>query len=216
MTQRSPNLVLTPRDTELLEVLTRRIRMLSITQIGRVWWPTSESPEAIARRRLVQLEQAGYLERLSVMAHPELELAQPVAVWRPGLPTPELGPISWRLKSRWTEPLVNTACVIATKFAGRFLGGYGGRKPRRAETTHDLHLSSVFLQMRTRQPERAATWISEADRKKETGYGEKLPDGIVLDGDHKTAIEFGGAYDRPKLEEFHEFCHDQKLAYEIW
>lgn len=210
------NLALTARDCDILETLTLRVRVLSVAQIGRVWWPDSTSPTQLACRRLMQLQQAGYIESFHLMAHPELTLIAPLATWKPRNPTPDFGSLSWRLRSRWTRPLINTRCAIATRSAGQFFGGYGGRKPRRAETSHDLHLSAVYLQIRAVEPNRAATWISEADRKKDSGFGEKLPDGIVIDGQQKTAIEFGGAYDKPKLEAFHSFCEQQSLAYEIW
>lgn len=216
MTQSTNRLILTTRDIELLETLTLRIRVLSVEQIMRVWWPDSRIVDTV-NRRLKQLERAGYLSRLGLMAHPETSLTKAICVWTRHDPLPDFGAIAWQLNSRWSQPLVNTDCVIATRFAGRFFGGYGGRKPRRAETTHDLHLSAVFLQMRTNQPELATTWISEEARKKDTAHGEKLPDAIVSDGDRKIAVELGGkSYDRGKLEDFHKFCVEQNLDYEIW
>ena len=202
---------------ELLEVLPLRIRILSLAQVGRTWWAHAAAPATAPIRRLSQLCQAGYVELVSVMAHPETELAGPLVKWRPGHSPPDHGALAYRLRSRWTDPLVQTSCVVATSFAGRFFGGYGGRAPRRAETTHDLHLSAVFLQMRTNQPERAATWISEEGRKKQLEHGEKLPDAIVTDGDQQTVIELGGkSYDRSKLVAFHEHCAGRNLAYEVW
>lgn len=212
----SPTIALTQRDTELLETLTQRVRVLSVDQISRTWWPSSTTT-ATSVARLRQLADAGYLSRINLMAHPETPVSQPVCVWHQDHPVPDFGAVAWSLNSRWTEPLVSTACVIATRFAGRFFGGHGGRPPRRAETTHDLQLGAVFLQMRTNQPHRVATWISEEDRKKDTGHGEKLPDAIVTDDGHQTAIELGGtSYDRNKLQEFHTFCAGQNLNYEIW
>jgi len=167
--------------------------------------------------RLRQLANADYLSRINLMAHPETSAPEPVCVWHQNTVAPDFGAVAWCLNSRWSEPLVSTACVIATRFSGRFFGGHGGRKPRRAETTHDLQLGAVFLQMRTDHPQRAATWSSEEERKKDAGHGEKLPDAIVSDGDRKTAIELGGkSYDREKLEDFHTFCVEQNLDYEIW
>lgn len=216
MTTRRTSLALTQRDTELLEALTLRIRVLSVEQISRSWWQSSATSET-ASRRIRQLVDGGYLSRLSLMAHPETPVTEAVCVWRQHEQIPDFGAVAWQLNSRWPDPLVNTDCVIATRFAGRFFGGYGGRKPRRAETTHDLHLSAVFLQMRTNQPERAVTWSSEEERKKDAGHGEKLPDAIVSDGDRRTAIELGGkSYDREKLADFHAFCVEQNLDYEIW
>ncbi|MFT4556160.1 MAG: hypothetical protein ACI92S_001500 [Planctomycetaceae bacterium] len=216
MATRTTTIALTQRDTELLEALTLRIRVLSIDQISRTWWPDSATAET-ANRRVRQLVDAGYLSRVSLMAHPETPVHEAVCVWTQDDVVPDFGAVAWRLNSRWLEPLINTDCVIATRFAGRFFGGYGGRKPRRAETTHDLHLSAVFLQMRTNQPRRSASWSSEEERKKAAGHGEKLPDAIVSDGKCKTAIELGGkSYDREKLEGFHKFCVEQNLSYEIW
>lgn len=216
MPSRSPEIALTQRDNELLESLTRRIRVLSVDQIHRSWWPDSSTSETTVRR-LRQLEHAGYLDRILLMAHPESALSDPILIWKSGEPLPNLGSVAWQLQSRWPEPLISTDCVIATRMAGVFFGGHGGRKPRRAETTHDLHLSAVFLQMRTDSPERAQSWISEDERKKETGHGEKLPDAIVTDGSRRTAIELGGkSYDREKLEAFHDFCVASDLDYEIW
>lgn len=212
----SDNMALTERDRDLLETLTLRVRVLSLAQIGRVWWHDSLRPISLIRRRLTQLQDAGFVETFDLMAHPELPVSEALTKWTPGKPAPDFGALSWRLRSRWDQPQVNTRCVIATRLAGHFFGGYGGRKPRRAETSHDLHLSAVYLRIRAHEPDRAATWISEAARKKEAGFGEKLPDGIVFDGQQKTAIEFGGAYDKPKLEAFHNFCQQQSLAYEIW
>ncbi len=217
MAKHTSGLTLNDRDVNLLETLTLRVRVLSISQVVRVWWPDSVNIKTAAHRRLSQLEAAGYVELFPMMAHPEVTLSEPLCSWKPGESSPDFGALAWLLQSRWNEELVNTHCVISTDFAGRFFGGYGGRKPRRAETTHDLHLSSVFLQMRTNQPDRAATWISEDARKKDLVHGEKLPDAIVSDGDSQIAIELGGkSYDRRKLEEFHEHCDERNLAYEVW
>ena len=31
-----------------------------------------------------------------------------------------------------------------------------------------------------------------------------------------TAIEFGGLYDRVKLEAFHDYCRRERMGYELW
>src|SRR5262249_10405468 len=128
---------------------------LSVAQIARTWWATSRNSEDNARIRLKQLEEAGLIARFTMMAHPEIYPSSPVASWTPGDETPDFGAVSYRLRSRWTKPLISTAAAIATESAGNRFGGKGGRFPRPTERTHDLHMSAVFLLFRERDPKMA-------------------------------------------------------------
>ena len=47
--ERAAPLKVTSRDCELLRALGLSVRMLSLLQIGRKWWPNSESPQQTAR-----------------------------------------------------------------------------------------------------------------------------------------------------------------------
>lgn len=208
---------LTPRDREILDVLTRRVRVLSAAQVGRTWFADTSAPIGNALRRLRQLEQAGLVERFTVLAHPELELQRPLATWRPRQSPPDFARLSYRLVSRWREGVVDTPAVIASRAAGHWLGGSGGRRPRTGEASHDLSLSGVFLHWRAAHPGREASWISEAGLRR-LGYGEgrRLPDAMIIDGEHRCVIELGGAYGSDKLQDFHQFCASQGLPYELW
>jgi hypothetical protein len=95
-------------------------------------------------------------------------------------------------------------------------GEAGGRYPREAEVTHDIHLARVYLLMRELLPTRAASWVSEEGVARTQGPDEMLPDAQVIDGLHRTAIEFAGAYPAAKLQAFHDYCASRGLAYEIW
>jgi len=210
-------ILLGERDRLILDTLTRRVRALSIGQVARTFWEGTNSAQRSAARRVGELEVAGLLEQHVVLAHPELELDAPILVWRPGNPTPEFGKIAYCLKSRWRHPPQATRIVIATAEAGTWLGGYGGRIPRASETTHDLHLASVYLRMLKAQPRRARKWESEARLlARGGGRGEKLPDALIRSRGGATAIEFGGAYPVTKLRAFHEHCRNRGLAYELW
>ncbi len=140
----------------------------------------------------------------------------PLFCWEPHDPEPNLGAVSYRLKSRWTEPVEPTDVFIATKQANRILGGYiGGRKPRPSETTHDIHLGTVYLWYRENRPEHAAAWVSEHKLYAETRPGERLPDAVIRPGKQTTlVVKFGGGYSKYKLEAFHQTLSE--LPYEIW
>lgn len=86
--------------------------------------------------------------------------------------------------------------------------------PADSEVSHDLHLAEVYFRMLEELPTRASTWILETHLPK--GQGVKVPDAIVRDGLDRAAIEFGGLYDRVKLESFHAYCRDKKMGYELW
>jgi hypothetical protein len=209
--------MLTERDKALVDILIRRVRVMSVDQVARTFWPTAAKPVEAATKRLHDLAEEGWVTFFTVMAHPELQLEAPLTLWQPGTPPPDFGPIAQIMRSRWSGLERNTEVVSATARAGTELGGHGGRIPRPSETTHDLHLSSVYLAMRKDLPTRTQSWRCEADiAASGQRHGQKLPDAVVRDGRSFTAIEFGGAYPRPKLEEFHSFCAGKKMGYEIW
>lgn len=117
-----------------------------------------------------------------------------------------------------SAPPIATPAVIATKAAGNRFGGKGGRFPRPTEQTHDLHMAGVFLYFRQRDPKAVKTWESEEliRRRQRERSGEKLPDAMIRLKNRNRIIEFGGAYGKEKLIEFHEYCRKRGLAYEIW
>ena len=219
ITMRKPTttIELTNRDRRILDVLTVRVRLLSLSQIARSFWPEARAPIASARKRMTLLEQAGLVDRLTVLARPELALSAPIMKWAPGAQSPNFGSIAFQLQNRWKRPPAPTTVVVATARAGNWRGGEGGRRPRTSEATHDLHVAAVYLKLVAEQPGRAEFWISESTLARSMrGPGVRLPDAMIDDPSERTVIEFGGAYSKTKLADFHEFCRNAKLAYEIW
>lgn len=212
-------LTLTARDVDILEVLTLRVRVLSVSQIANFWWSApGDAAETGAGKRLAQLAESGLVERFTSVCHPLLPLAMPVVLWRPGEPTPDFAPLAYRLQARWTKPPVPLPSFIATTKAGARFGGHGGRKPKLTEQAHDLHLSAVYLAFRHRFPERAALWRSERWVKEhfKDHRRSRIPDAMLADNDTLHVVEFGGAYSRKKLEAFHSWCRFASYSYEVW
>src|SRR5262249_35616252 len=208
---------LTPRDLELLEILTQRVRILSLEQIARTWRVKSVQGRKPARDRIEVLERAGLVSHFYAPAHPELPLTEPVLTWTPGDSDPDLGSVSYRLQSRWRLSPTPTFFVVASKSAMNRFGGHGGRVPVGTHRTHDLHLSTVFLLLRQRRPDDAAGWISEERiRRTRNTLAEKLPDAMIRNGSGIRVVEFGGSYPKKKLEAFHGYCAAQELPYEVW
>lgn len=206
-------MTLTDRDREILLTLTHKVRLLSLAQIARTWWP-SAMPET-ARTRLAALPH--FLTRLKLNAHPELVLDAPLYTWRPGEPAPRYGALSYQLKKRWTQAPEPTTVYIATEKAARYFGGFGGKLRRPLQATHDLHVAQVYLRLFGQDPTQAALWVSE-ERFAPERRREKLPDAVLRDaaGDIRLVIEFGGAYDAQHVERVHLDCVTRSLAYELW
>lgn len=207
---------MTTKDRELLDALVHRIRVLSLPQVARTWWPAGRQNEA--HRRLQVLSKAGLVHLFRALSHPEIPMCRPAVSWRPNEPPPNFGAVSYRLKARWNRPPLSTLCVIATKKAGRSMGGSGGRFPRESEQTHDLHMAAVFLLHRNSSPENTSYWKSEARIlwERSGSKKEKLPDAILDLPEGPRIVEFGGAYSKQKLERFHDYCESIETAYEVW
>ena len=204
---------LTERDREILLALTQKVRLLSLEQIARTWWPSALP--ATARNRLAALP--ALLHRLTLNAHPELTLPGPLFTWRPGEADPPCGALSYRLKKRWNQAVRPTTVYIATEKAARYFGGYGGKLRRPLQATHDLHVAQIYLRLWQADPGLAALWVSE-ERFAPERRREKLPDAVLRDaaGNLILVIEFGGAYDAKHVERVHLDCVARSLPYELW
>jgi hypothetical protein len=208
---------LTPRDLDILDALTKRVRVLTLPQVARTWWAVSKNPIENARNRLQILKTNTLVQIQRVPAHPELLLEEPVSTWTPGAAPPDFGAVSYLLQTRWNRPTVSTVCISATTKAANRLGGHGGRFPREVERTHDIHLARVYLCFKDRSPSLLQGWIfEEALRQEHRRSSERLPDVIIRNGTHQRVIEFGGAYPKVKLEAFHGYCKEKAFPYEIW
>jgi hypothetical protein len=215
--QRAVFMKRTPRDDEILSALACKIRLFSLDQIARAWWKSSTSPVNLARRRLNQLDAAGFIERRRVTAGPMIHLDAPVATWSPGEPDPEAGSIAWRLQSRWPKVAAPGVTVYrSTVTTHKQYGGPPRAKPIRSGTeTHDLHLSALYLMFCESRPEDAEAWLGE-DLQPPAGFAMKDPDAFIQRNGSELVIEFGGKYDARHIEEFHSDCRRRERPYELW
>lgn len=207
---------ITDRDAELLSILSLRVRILSHEQIVRTWWRAS--PHA-ALPRLGQLRQRGLLRERAASVIRIGERLLPLAVWSPGEPVPEFGPLAWALRKRWSSPVQPTTVYFATTLCARLFGGVRlGQVPRAFHVSHDLGVAEMFLALRRQRPAAVSLWIDE-DRLAPLRRGEKLPDAVLASGpssDILCVLEWGGLYSKKRLTSFHLDCEGRGLPYEIW
>lgn len=208
--------MLTKRDIEIIDILTKKVHILSLSQVARTWWGQALHPVEAARSRVRVLQAKGFVQIISFPVHPELPLTQPLFSWIPGQAAPDFGALAYRVQIRWVRPPVFEKFVYATRKAAAHLGGYGDARPDANHATHDLHLAAVFLFKQRHDPACAESWQSEDTvRAERRDYDDKLPDAIVTHPT-KMAIDFVGKYPKTKLEAFHEYCAREGIGYELW
>ncbi len=206
---------LTDRDCEIVQTLVYKVRLLTNRQIHAAWWGTQCSRDS-ATRRLKMLRDAGLLDRYDVLARPMLTLCSPIYTWIPNGAEPDFVRAAHITRNRWVSPPEVQTVYVASRFAGNWLGGAGGRL-RRNDVTHDLHVAGLYLLFRSTRPADAHAWVGE-DLVPKAGWKQKDPDAWLKDrADLKSrVIEFAGAYDEDRLADFHRHCVRQGLAYELW
>lgn len=210
---------LSRQDLRLLEILARKLRVLTLPQ----------GAEALGVKPRALLERARRLESLGLVRVFEVFVSRTVASARVALATPSDAPdfayVVRDVKRKWVRagPPAPKTVIAATRAGGTLAAGVGGRPPRTSEGPHDVFVAAVYLALSRAEPEVAATWVSE-DRLIRRGFGEgenlpgeNLPDALVERAGTPTAIEIvGSSYTASKLSALWNHCKRNGLLLEIW
>ncbi len=206
------HVVLTDRDRSMLSVLSHCVKVLSVEQIKRTWWPGGGDP----RPRLKRLEGAGWVERSQAIASVPSRSLEPLAVWCPGHPEPDWPAIIASSRARWRADVRAMSLVSVSESAAVHFGGTA-RYPRPSEISHDLLVAMVYLNFRSTRPRDARVWIGEGTLAAQAGDASALPDALLKRPGRPVAIEvIGGSYRRHKLKSLHDYCAEQGWGYELW
>jgi hypothetical protein len=206
----------TNRELDIVDALTRRVRLMTLSQIGQTWWSELGSQKAV-RRELKRLREGGLVQRTIINAHPRLALKSPVAVWQPNHVEPDLQRVAERIRGRWRHGAEPTEVYWASSQAANLFGSAAGQLPNVLQRDHDLLLGEVYVFYRLRRPDLVHRWAGE-DVFPKAGYRIKDPDAFLFDDSGKPmrVIESAGRYGVRQIESFHQHCVEQDLPYELW
>ena len=196
---------------QIMHLLTSKVRLLSAVQVARTWYLGRTRPATAALRTLAQSRSVALR---SACLPPELPLVAPVCVWSPGDQPPEFGRVARVLNARWNGAPRRTLLAVATQQGRNRAGGMLHHRPLRPqEIRHDLHVTALYLKFVQETPQRASEWIHE-DLFLEAGLApsDRIPDAMT----GEIAVDFGGAYKKPKLLAIHRAMEREGQAYEIW
>jgi hypothetical protein len=203
-------------ELEIVEVLTRRVRLICQDQLASFWQQTAHAGHPL-HGALTRLLSGGLIHRTVVNAHPRLVIESPLAAWRPGRKAPGASRIASRIRNRWSQPAEPTAVYWASKKAASLFGSTASELSPLLHRDHDLLLAEVYVFYRRNYPQLSDRWLGEEVFPK-AGYRVKDPDAFLFaeDGSPQLVIESAGRYSRGQIEAFHEHCVEYDLAYELW
>ncbi len=210
------NGVWTPVELEIVETLTRRVCLMSGSQVADVDWSGGESVNHLGSL-LNRLLAADLLQRTIVNVHPRISLDEPLVAWQPGADQPDLQRARATIKDRWHQPTEPTEVYWATRRAANLFGSTSGDLPDLFHRDHDLLLAEVYVFYRRHRDPLAKRWLGIGVIP-QAGCGIKNPDALLFgdDGRPARAVESSGHSGLRQLECFHEHCVSFDLPYEIW
>lgn len=198
----------------LLDLLTQRVRVASLAQLAS--YPFGGSKDGV--RKIVRRLQTADLVVTGAPLVRRLWLSEPLVGWSPGKADPDFGALSWQAQRRWRALLpAPTPMMWATRRAVQLCGGCGGTIRQPLQIEHDVHVTEIYLQTRSRQSAVAARWISE-DLYRRRQPGGKVPDAAIVgaNGSIDCWIEFAGSYSAQRIRSFHRCCAREGVPYELW
>jgi hypothetical protein len=195
---------------ELLDMLTRRVRLLAEREVGEQ-----------GRRRLMTLQSEGWVEEIRVRSPPLPKLEEPLGYWTPGRAKLDFGRIAYRARTRWHGPARSIRAFVATVKAGDLFGGRGGPLRNPLAAAHDLACVQLYLMFRMSSPQLARSWIGEDAMAQivRVRRRDRLPDAVILGQDERPALAIelvGASYSKRRIAGFHAHCAAKNLPYMLW
>lgn len=209
-------MMMTERDVNLLEALTIRVPLLTTVQIAERWWPCVRSLR-VARGRLAELRKAGWVKRAIVNVQPVTCASSPLVAWKPGTDAPDTIATAQRASSRWASPSQPTEVWFATEQAAYLIGSTARGLPPLEQRDHILRLAEVYFHYLQEQPELASLWTGRHALAK-AGCEQKDVDAQLRNdaGRVLRLIHVAGRWQSRQVEDFHEYCAQWHLSYELW
>lgn len=199
---------------DIVDSLCQSVRVLTGVQIEAKWF--AGRPRRAAQV-LQGLKRKGLIESLGRTLSADMDVTAPLLRWcgTPGRPTPNFRRLEYRLRIRLPE-LKCTELFRASSKAIQAKGKNKRRPARRADWSHDIGLSRVWLNLRHELAETNSQWILEDDLQSLPELsGLRKPDAVVKHADGLIRlIEFGGHYSEQVLLSKHESWIDH--CYEIY
>lgn len=202
--------------SELLTVLTQCVRVMSVSQVARIWWNDTRWGHQRAKKYLRLRESQGLLHCKRVLARPVGSLKSPLIVWRENDDEPDWTAISKQLHRRTQLDPLLISIALASRLSFDVFSDWRMTPVKLTQMTHDLQVSEVFLRYR-KHGLPIESWISE-DRLPASFPAKVKPDALLVDseGTWQRAVEYGGDYSVSRLLALRTCAANCKITFELW
>ena len=206
------------REEDILAVITNCVRAMTVDQIARTWWTSTDWGRCRAKSAMQSLASEGWLQMQPSLTRPVSELVVPLVAWQPHDSNPDFLTLSRFLHRRAKATAHLTQIVFATNKSTSLFGKGSVPKIKLTQMTHDLHVTEIFLNYRLHGLS-IDRWVGE-DNLPFTWPVQQRPDAALqtAEGSIYRAVEYGGDYSLERLLELHSAFSSppNRLAYEIW
>lgn len=114
------NLTLSSVAADLLDTLTRRVRLISLAQLKELWQISARN-RRVLRRRVSRLHAAHLLDVHAINVQ-ILNPAGPLFAWRPGGEEPDAEALARHSQMRWQSTAAPTTVCVASRLAANLFG----------------------------------------------------------------------------------------------
>lgn len=198
---------------QIVHLLTNAVRVLSEAQVSKLIGDAN--PKQVTRR-LHRLQDQGLIQIHTAWLSLPVLPTSPLCRWEPSAVTPNFTTLAQHGRQRWSTAHQPTKLIVATDKARNLRGAIPIREPRESEMAHDLWVAELHLNQFAQHP--LYLWLHE------DGFDETFPEGNRPDAAliHRKdsadiiALELLGRYRADKIEQFHHYCHQHGIRYEIW
>lgn len=137
------------------------------------------------------------------------ELAEPVAVWKPGDPEWDHEAISYQAITRWNR--TETVPLTAYQATRAALGLFGGTRCKLGTSAaHHLGVTQIYIALQRRTPPAVDGWRLEDGRF--LPRRDKRPDAFL----GQTLLDFLGHYGPHRLRELWSMAYESSRPIEVW
>ena len=103
------------RDEEIVRIVARAVRMLTVQQVAREWWTDTRWGRSRALRTMHELAVENLLHVRRVLSRPIEQLEAPLLGWQIHNPVPDFKALSVRLHRRAMKSARMVTIVFATR-----------------------------------------------------------------------------------------------------
>ena len=203
---------MTERDLDIIETLTCRVRVMTLSQIATLWW---EGDAILASEALNQLVATGSIERTETYSQYEMT-SECLFRWIPSDAKPAFDEIIDTHYARQRSQKVAGEIYTATRFAANLFASEFTTFPSPEERPEQIRMAEAYVAHRSSRSTEASFWFNcragEPDASNQT-----KPEVLIVDAEASpTRAVSLLSRSVQRFQATHRYCQHEGISYELW